>query len=255
MRARGVRPWSLSACSDTISTADAPSQIWLALAADSTPVSEIGFTPAMPSSVASKRMPSSTLCHSLPSGVSISTGTISLSNAPAWVAAAARQHDVLRAAHHRLRSELHRLLRRTALAIDGDGRNAVGQLRGENGVAAQIHRLLAALHHAAGNDVIDRLGIEIVARRDCVEHRCAQIDRVDTGETAAATATSGANRIYDICMSHRASPCRMREATIRRADSAMDLIERLNRVGAYVNGKSTGMPPPSSSPPRKRGSR
>jgi len=47
----------------------------------------------------------------------------------------------------------------------------------------------------------------------------------------------------------------MREATIRRADSAMDLIERLNRVGAYVNGKSTGMPPPSSSPPRKRGSR
>jgi len=35
----------------------------------------------------------------------------------------------------------------------------------------------------------------------------------------------------------------------------MDLIERLNRVKTYVNGKSIGMPMPSPSPPRRRGSR
>ena len=39
MRARGLRPWSLTACSDASSTALAPSEIWLAIAAVSRPPS------------------------------------------------------------------------------------------------------------------------------------------------------------------------------------------------------------------------
>jgi hypothetical protein len=62
---------------------------------------------------------------------------------------------------------------------------------------------------------------------------------VNASETAATTATSGADCVYDISMSHQASPCRMREPVPFRADSAMDLIARLNRVVTYVNGKST----------------
>ena len=89
MRASGVRPWAFSAASDTTSTAEEPSQIWLAEAAVIAPSGESSLTPAMPSSVASKRMPSSMVCSAAPSGVSISTPTISLSNAPALVAAIA----------------------------------------------------------------------------------------------------------------------------------------------------------------------
>ena len=59
MRASGVRPCSFSARSLTTSTALAPSQIWLALAAEMTPPSCSSLTEWMPSSVASKRMPSS----------------------------------------------------------------------------------------------------------------------------------------------------------------------------------------------------
>jgi hypothetical protein len=43
----------------TTITPEAPSQIWLALAAVSLPFSAISLTPRIPSSVESKRMPSS----------------------------------------------------------------------------------------------------------------------------------------------------------------------------------------------------
>src|SRR3546814_19402476 len=50
-------------------------------------------------------------------------------------------HDILRARHHRLRGELDRLLRRTALAVDRHRGDRVGELRGEHRVAADVHRL------------------------------------------------------------------------------------------------------------------
>ncbi len=90
IRAIGVRPCAFSAFSLTIRTAELPSQIWLALAALTVPPSCSSLTDPMPSRVASKRMPSSMLCIFVPSGVSISSGMISASNAPASVAAAAR---------------------------------------------------------------------------------------------------------------------------------------------------------------------
>src|SRR3546814_7694169 len=62
---------------------------------------------------------------------------------------AAREDDVLRARHHRLRRELDRLLRRAALAVDGDRGDRVGELRGEHGVAADVPLLPPALPYAS----------------------------------------------------------------------------------------------------------
>ena len=89
MRASGVRLCAFKAASETISAALAPSQIWLELAAVSRPSGLSSFTPAMDSSVASKRMPSSTVCIAGPSGVSMAMGTISPAKAFALVAAIA----------------------------------------------------------------------------------------------------------------------------------------------------------------------
>src|SRR5665213_3854198 len=69
---------------------------------------------------------------------------------------AARDHHVHRARHHRLRREVQRLLRGTALAVDRRRGNALGERRGEYGVARDVHRLLADLHDAAQNHVVDR---------------------------------------------------------------------------------------------------
>jgi hypothetical protein len=85
MRAIGVRPCAFSARSLTMSAALAPSQIWLAFAAEMTPPSLSSLTDPIPSRVASYRMPSSLVWGS-PFTI---TGTISAVNAPASVAVAA----------------------------------------------------------------------------------------------------------------------------------------------------------------------
>ena len=72
-------------------TPEAPSQIWLEEAAVIRPPSRSSFTPLMPSRLASKRMPSSTVWRVLlPSASVISTPMISSLKAPDWLAAIAR---------------------------------------------------------------------------------------------------------------------------------------------------------------------
>ena len=91
MRASGLTPSSFRPFSLTTITPEAPSQIWLALAAVSLPPSASSLTPLMPSMVASKRMPSSMWWVSVdPSARVICSGTISFLKAPACVAAIAR---------------------------------------------------------------------------------------------------------------------------------------------------------------------
>src|SRR3546814_12424781 len=97
-------------------------------------------------------------------------------------------HDILRARHHRLRGELDRLLRRTALAVDRHRGDRVGELRGEHRVAADVHRLLTALRNAAGDDVADLLGVEVVAVGARVAPRGAEADGMDAGEPSPALA-------------------------------------------------------------------
>ena len=62
-----------------------------------------------------------------------------------------------------LGTEVHRLLARTALAIDGGGGDRLGPTGGEHCVAADVERLLTDLHHAAHDHVVDEGGVEVVA--------------------------------------------------------------------------------------------
>ena len=80
IRAIGVAPIAFSPAALTTSTAAAPSQIWLALAAVIMPPSCSVFMPAIFSRLASARMPSSVRCTRVsPSGVVMVIGTISRS--------------------------------------------------------------------------------------------------------------------------------------------------------------------------------
>ena len=84
-RASGVSPKRLSAASLATITPDAPSVIWLALAAVMVPPSSSVLTCAICSGVPPRRTPSSV--SNRPSGVS--TATISALKAPPSIAAAA----------------------------------------------------------------------------------------------------------------------------------------------------------------------
>ena len=113
-------------------------------------------------------------------------------------------HDILRTAHHRLRRELHRLLRAAALPVDRHRRHAFRQTGGQHGVAADMHGLFAALHHAAGDNVFDGLGIDPRARHQLVEHMGAQIDGMHARKLAPPLAAGGTDGIYDIGFGHGA---------------------------------------------------
>ena len=65
-------------------------------------------------------------------------------------------HDVVRAGHHTLRREVRGLLRRTALAVDGGADRRLGEAGGERGVAGDVDALLADLHDATHDHVLDR---------------------------------------------------------------------------------------------------
>jgi hypothetical protein len=101
---------------------------------------------------------------------------------------AARDDDVHCARKDGLSGEVERLLRRTALTIDRRAGYRTRQLRGQNCVACDVHRLLADLHDAAHDDVLDGGRIDAGAVDKRVEDRGSQIDRMPAGETAAAPA-------------------------------------------------------------------
>ena len=111
---------------------------------------------------------------------------------------------VLRSAHDGLRGELDRLLRRTALAIDGDRGHAFAQmLAGEYCIAPDLHRLLAALTDTAHDDVVDRLGFQPAAFHHRIERCRGEIDRVYSGKAATAAAAGSADGFDDIGFGHR----------------------------------------------------
>ena len=71
--------------------------------------------------------------------------------------------DVVGAGDDALGGEVGRLLRRAALAVDGGGGHRLGEAGGEHGVAADVEALVADLHDAAHDHVVDERGIEVVA--------------------------------------------------------------------------------------------
>src|SRR5258707_505963 len=122
MRAIGLTPSDFRPRSLTIMTPEAPSQIWLALAAVSLPFSAISLTPLMPSRVASNRIPSSMWWGSVePLARVICSGTISALKRPACVAAIA-------GLHHAAHDDVFDLCRIGAGAFDQRIQHGCGQI-------------------------------------------------------------------------------------------------------------------------------
>ena len=92
------------------------------------------------------------------------------------------------------------------MPVDRNRRDAVGELGCEDRIATDVAGLLATLHYATGDDIFDGAGIEIVAVGDSVQRCRTQIHRVNSGQTAAATTTSGANRVHNIGFCHSLVP-------------------------------------------------
>ena len=119
---------------------------------------------------------------------------------------AVRQNHVLGTGHDALRRKLDRLLRRAALPVDRDRGNAVRQFRSQHRVATNVAALFAALHDAAGDHILDRAGVKIIAVGNRVQRRRSKIYRMHARQPTAATASSGPDRINNIGFCHSLIP-------------------------------------------------
>jgi len=99
-----------------------------------------------------------------------------------------------------------RLLRRTALTVDGGRRDRLGPAGGQHRVAPDVERLRPDLHHAAHDDVVDERGVEIVALGERLEGLGGEVDRVPARELSVALASGGADGVDDDCGGHGMAP-------------------------------------------------
>jgi len=106
------------------------------------------------------------------------------------------------AGHHRLGGEVDGLLRGTALPVDGGPRYRHGELRRQHRVAADVHRLLADLHHAPHENVLDEGRIGARAIDQGVEHAGRQIHRMPARQPSPAPTARGTHRGNNVCLSH-----------------------------------------------------
>ena len=96
--------------------------------------------------------------------------------------------DVVGAGDHALGGEVRGLLRRAALAVDGGAGHRLGEAGGEHGVAADVDALLADLHDAAHDHVVDERGVEVVALDERLERLGGEVDGVPVLQLAVALA-------------------------------------------------------------------
>ena len=94
------------------------------------------------------------------------------------------------------------LLRGAALAVHRGAGHAFRQLGGQDGVAGDVGRLFAHLHHAAHDHVIDQSRVDAGAVNDLIQHAATQIGGVDAGKPAALAAACGARSGDDIGFAH-----------------------------------------------------
>ena len=109
-------------------------------------------------------------------------GTVVMTSTPAAI------DDVVGAGDHALGGEVGRLLRRAALAVDRGGRDRLGEAGGEHGVAADVEALVADLHDAAHDHVVDQRGVEVVALDERLEHLGGEVGRVPARQLPVALA-------------------------------------------------------------------
>ena len=110
--------------------------------------------------------------------------------------------DVVCAGDDALRAEVHRLLARTALAVDGGSGDRLGPTGGEHGVAADVERLLTDLHDAPHDHVVDEFGVEVVALLEGLEHLGSEGGGMPVLELSVALAAGGADGVDDDGFGH-----------------------------------------------------
>src|SRR5678815_5460789 len=97
---------------------------------------------------------------------------------------------------------MQRLLRRTALPVDGHARHARRQLRGQRRHAADAAALLSGLEHAAHDHVFHQRWISVAALEQRVDDLRGQVDRVPARKPAAAFAACRPGGRDDISFCH-----------------------------------------------------
>src|SRR5208337_3475348 len=93
--------------------------------------------------------------------------------------------------------------RAAALPVDGDGRHAVGKLRGEDSVAPKGKGLLSRLCHAAHDHVVDGCRIDPGTVDEGIQHFTAQVRGVPSSKLAVPATAGRSGRINNIGFGHR----------------------------------------------------
>ncbi|MCO5556213.1 hypothetical protein L7F22_009759 [Adiantum nelumboides] len=100
------------------------------------------------------------------------------------------------------RGEVHGLLARPALAVHAHAGHRLREPGGQGGVAGDVEGLLAALGHAAPDDVLDLRRVDAGPLDQAAQHMGRQVGGVDAGEAALALADRAAYSLDDDCVSH-----------------------------------------------------
>ena len=148
---------------------------------------------------------------------------------------------VLGPAHHRLRSEMQRLLRAAALPVDADRRDAVGEVGRHHHVAADVEALLADLADAAGNHVLDRRGIDPASLDQRIEHGGAEIGRMPVAQGPAAPPTRRAQRLDDISFGHQ-----LLLGSVDQARTKIPSLLKFLAAWSSIRAHSPGLIPPAA---------
>ena len=101
---------------------------------------------------------------------------------------AAGDDDVHRAGHDGLGREVHRLLSRAALTVDGDTGDVLGEPADQRTGASDVAGLGSDRVEASEHDVVDRVRIDARAFHQRTDRMAAQVGRVDLGKATATSA-------------------------------------------------------------------
>ena len=92
---------------------------------------------------------------------------------------------------------MRRLLRRAALAVDAGADDRLGKASRKGGVAADVQALLARLHDATHDHVLDQRRVEVVALDQGTERLRREVDRMPVLQLPVALPSRGADGIDD----------------------------------------------------------
>src|SRR5439155_15242777 len=124
--------------------------------------------------------------------------------------------DVVHAGHDALGGEVGRLLRGAALPVDGGAHHRLGEAGGQGGVAPDVERLLADLHHAAHDHVLHEGGIEVVAADEGPEGLRGEINRVRVLQLAVPATNGRPDGVDDDGGRHVSAPIVVLDRSVKK---------------------------------------